>query len=106
MASIDPASESAARARALADRVDLLIVATRNAHLTQSQQALAQDLLNRSQKNVLLCLRNPYDAGVLTGAGGVVCTLGDSAPSLEAAVGVLAGDFEPAGKLPVPLSMD
>jgi hypothetical protein len=52
---------------------------------------------------ILLCLRNPYDA-LLLEAGTVICTLGDAAPSLQAAVDALLGEFTPSGKLPVDLA--
>ncbi len=95
-----PDEEALARARALAERADVLIVATRNAHLSPPQQQLAADWLAQARHGVLLCLRNPYDAGVLQ-APTALCTLGDSAPSLQAAVEALLGEFQPTGKLPV-----
>ena len=93
------------RARSLARSAEVLVIATRNAHLFPPQLELAQDLLASARLRVLLCLRNPYDAGVLHGVGTVLCTCGDSTPSLAAAADVLAGRFSPEGKLPVPLTM-
>lgn len=95
-----PDEEALARADTLAERADVLIVATRNAHLSPPQQELAARWLAQAQHGVLLCLRNPYDAGALE-AGTVLCTLGDGAPSLQAAVDALLGEFQPSGKLPV-----
>lgn len=106
LAPVTPSEQALARARALAASADVLILATRNAHLNPSQQAVAQELLGQGKKRVLLCLRNPYDAGVLVGASTVLCTCGDSAPSLAAAVDALMGDFVPNARLPVPLAMD
>ncbi len=94
------AQKAEARAHALAQRADVLIVATRNAHLSPPQQKLAADCLAQAQHGVLLCLRNPYDASALQ-APTVLCTLGDSEPALQAAVEALLGDFQPKGKLPV-----
>jgi hypothetical protein len=48
----------------------------------------------------LLALRNPYDASLIEG-GTVLCTAGDSNPSLQAVVDALAGEFVPNGSLPV-----
>ena len=96
----DPAPADLARADELAAHADVLIVATRSAHLSPRQQELAAEWLKRAPHSVLLCLRNPYDAGVLQ-AGTVLCTLGDSAPSLQAAVETLLGDVQPTGKLPI-----
>jgi hypothetical protein len=62
----------------------------------------AKALLAAGKPTVLVCLRNPYDAGALD-AGTVLLALGDAAPSLEAAAEALAGSYEPAGRLRVPL---
>lgn len=98
--------ERRARARALAEASDVVIVATRSAHLVPEQRDLAQEFLNAGRQKILVCLRNPYDAGVLTGAGTVICTCGDNEPSLAAAVDALLGRFTPTATLPVPLTMD
>jgi len=90
-----------ARARALAAGADVLVLATRNAHLMPAQRALAQALIDLAPRTILLCLRNPYDADALTGAGTVLCTCGDSTPSLQTAVDALLGTFVPLGRLPV-----
>jgi beta-N-acetylhexosaminidase len=92
-------------ARALASSSEVVIVATRNAHLIPRQRELAQELLASGRESVLLCLRNPYDAGTLKGAEAVICTCGDGEPSLAAAAHLLAGRFKPTARLPVPLQM-
>ncbi|MBN1562606.1 MAG: beta-N-acetylhexosaminidase [Anaerolineae bacterium] len=91
------------RARDLAQNCDLLIVATRNAHLIPAQRDFAQELLNDAPTTVLVCLRNPYDAGVLNGSNAVICSLGDSPPSLRAVGETLTGHYVPSGVLPVPV---
>jgi beta-N-acetylhexosaminidase len=96
----EPKPDGLARAQALAASADLLILATRSAHLMPEQLAMARDLLGRAKRAVLLCLRNPFDAGVLNGASTVLCTCGDSTPSLQAAAAALFGDFSPSGRLP------
>jgi beta-N-acetylhexosaminidase len=101
----EPSESALARANTLAGSADLLIVATRNAHITPAQRAAAQELISGAKRSIVLCLRNPYDAGVLEGAGTLLLTCGDSAPSLRAAVDVLMGHFVPSGTLPVPLTM-
>jgi hypothetical protein len=80
-----------------------LILATRNAHLYPAQAHAAQQLIDAAADSVLLCLRNPYDASVMTGASAVYCTHGDSSPSLQAAVDVLCGDFTPTADAVVTL---
>jgi beta-N-acetylhexosaminidase len=78
-----------------------LVLATRNAHLNMDQLEAARRLVAAAQDVVLVCLRNPYDAGVFPSAGTVLCTCGDSAPSLQAAAEVLGGQIRAVGKLPV-----
>ncbi len=98
---VNPASALVARARELAEYADVLVLATRSAHLAPEQLELAKNLLALARRSILICLRNPFDAGVLTGMDVILCTCGDSAPSLQAAVDALFGDFVPAGHLPV-----
>lgn len=83
---------------------DVVILVTRNVHMQSSYLRLAQQIIDRSKNVILICARNPYDAGLLQGADSVVCTNGDSAPSLQAAVDAICGDFLPTGKLTVPLA--
>ena len=102
----EPSEESLSKALSKASSAGVLIVATRNAHLIHRQRELAQEFLRVGKRNVLICLRNPYDAGVLTGAESILCTCGDSSPSLESAADALVGGFSPSAILPVPLKMD
>lgn len=75
---------------------DVLVIATRSAHLQSAQLATVRALLARAPHAIVLCLRNPYDAQVID-ASTLFCTLGDSTPSLQAAVDLLAGEFSPSG---------
>jgi beta-N-acetylhexosaminidase len=104
MLSIPPGAipaETQGAAQALAAAADIVVLATRNAHLNPAQAALAAELLAHAGKTILLCLRNPYDVGVLPPAAVTLCTCGDSTPSLEAAADALRGAFTPVGRLPV-----
>jgi beta-N-acetylhexosaminidase len=92
-------------ALALAERADTLILVTRSAHLNADKITLCQRLIDTAQRTALVCLRNPHDAAALTGADTVICTCGDSAPSLAAAVDALLGDYLPTGRLPVALNL-
>jgi beta-N-acetylhexosaminidase len=96
-----PQKESFEQALQLVRRCQILLVATRNAHLLPEQRATAQVLLDAHPTPMLLCLRNPFDAQVLQNAQGILCTCGDSTPSLEALADALAGQFVPLGRLPV-----
>ncbi|MGJ3239036.1 MAG: beta-N-acetylhexosaminidase [Anaerolineae bacterium] len=89
-----------AQAQQLAQNSDVLIVATRNAHLLAGELELAQQLLDQAERSILLALRNPYDAEMLS-ADAVLCTLGDAEPSLHAVVDAVLGQLMPSGKLPV-----
>ncbi len=64
----EPRADLLERAQQLADSTDLLVLATRSAHLMPEQLDVARDLLRRARRSILICLRNPYDAGVLVGA--------------------------------------
>jgi beta-N-acetylhexosaminidase len=105
-AALSPAdvdADALARARRLAADADVLVLATRSAHLWADELAQAQALIEAAPRTILVCLANPYDAAALPGAAAVLCTCGDSAPSLEAAVDALLGRFTPSGRLPVAL---
>lgn len=96
-------AEAVERAKQLARSASTVVVATRSANLNRQQLDLARYLLDEAHQSVLVCLRNPFDASLLTGADAVLCTCGDSRPSLEAAAEALAGLFAPTGTLPVTL---
>lgn len=97
---IHPTETQLAEAKALVQRVDKVVVVTRNAHMVEAQQNAAQQFLSTDVPSFLLALRNPYDADVLQ-ADTTLCTFGDSIPSLEAAALALVGDFIPSGKRPI-----
>lgn len=95
-----PSLESIDSAQKLASTVDILLLASRNAHMMASQKSVAEDLLHRANSSILIALRNPYDASALK-ADAILCSSGDSNPSLWATVEALQGDFLPSGQLPV-----
>lgn len=92
------------KARQLAKESDLLIIATRSAHINTLQLEISQNLIPSAKQVILLCLRNPYDVDILTNVGTVLCSCGDSAPSLRAIIDALLGKFIPTGTLPVNIS--
>lgn len=101
LASSKITAERMSAAKTLAAEADVLILATRSAHIIDAQKAACLELMSAARKTILLCLRNPYDVAVLPGAAAILCTCGDSAPSLSAAVDALLGRFIPDGILPV-----
>ncbi len=82
---------------------DTVVLVTRNAHMHTAQLRLARCIIERAKAVILICARNPYDAGLLTGADTIICSNGDSRPSLIAAVEAISGDYQPKGELTVPL---
>lgn len=101
---IDPKAANKTLPRALDQALqgaDTLILLTRNAHLHQAQLQLAQSLVRRAPNTILVCGRNPYDAALLSSAGTIICSNGDSKPSLKAAVDAICGDYQPTGMLTV-----
>lgn len=94
----------AAQAQSALDRAaaaDLLLLATRNAHLRPPQAELVEQLLAKAPAAILLCLRNPHDAARFPSCQTVLASLGDSSPSLDALVEALLGSLAPTGLLPV-----
>jgi len=85
----------------IASDAETIILVTRNAHLQRAQLQLAQLICKSAAEVILICARNPYDAGMITGAETIICSNGDSRPSLEAAVDAICGDYIPTGKLTV-----
>ena len=98
----DPTYEQIQGMESLIKESETIIYATRNAHLCPNQRDAVRSHLYRS--DILVCLRNPYDAGILN-AGTTLLTLGDSTPSLYAAADALMGVYKPSGKLHVPLTI-
>jgi beta-N-acetylhexosaminidase len=91
-------------AEALAAASDTLVLAVRNAHRSGEKLQTARALLRLAGRTVLVCLRNPHDAAALPEADTVLCTCGDSTPSLEAAAAALLGEFQPEGRLPIEIA--
>jgi len=101
---VDPTADYRANTEVLSgtmSRADTIILVTRNAHMQPTQLRLAQDICEVTQKVILICAQNPYDVELITGADSVICSNGDSGPSLEAAVDAICGDYVPNGRLTV-----
>lgn len=95
---MDYRPEDLAHARDLAAESDVLVLATRNAHLIAEQLKVARELVSLSKRVILMALRNPYDVEVLSESGTILCTCGDSKPSLAAGVEALLGLFVPISR--------
>ena len=101
---LDPAAPDASAIELALRRAEIILLLTRNAHMRAEQLKLAKRVIASGKPVILLCALNPYDAGVLGAADSIICTNGDSRPSLQAAVEALCGDFQPTGQLSVALA--
>lgn len=68
---------------------------------TPSQAALARRLIGGAAPVAAVSLMNPYDLSVSSGARAALCAYGMTDSALEAAAGLLFGEFPPRGRLPV-----
>lgn len=73
----------------MAKQARVVVIATRNAHLIPSQAQRARAIAEASSRVIHVCLRNPYDDNLLPSAEAVLCTFGDSEPSLSAVLDAL-----------------
>ncbi|MCY3914775.1 MAG: beta-N-acetylhexosaminidase [Chloroflexi bacterium] len=101
---VDPTSDFADITKDISGalrKAGTVILVTRNGHRQPAQRRHAQFVCDSARQAILVCAGNPYDAGMIHGADSVICTNGDSGPSLEAAVDAICGDYSPSGKLTV-----
>ncbi len=98
--------EKIAAAAELALHADVLIIVTRSAHMFARQAAAAAQIIGIARRVILVSARSPFDADMFPTANAILLTCGDAAPSLDAAVDALMGDFIPNGRLPVPLQSE
>jgi hypothetical protein len=83
-----------------ARQAQIAIIATRSAHLLPDQAARARQIAEQAHAVVHLCLRNPYDAGLID-AETIIATCGDSQPQIAAVLRALRGEVNPAHGLRV-----
>ena len=85
------------------EECDIILIATRNAHLIESQARLVRQLIATGKPAAVIALRNPYDLLALPEADCYVATYGDAPCQLQAARDLVFGEIEPSGRLPVAL---
>ena len=90
-------SEAVARAQ----RSDLVVVTTGWASAYEGQQKLVKALLETGKPVVVAAVANPYDIAYFPEAKAYVATYGFRPVSMEALSGMLFGEVNPSGKLPV-----
>jgi beta-N-acetylhexosaminidase len=96
-----PDAATIASAVSSAAASDLVVVATSNASGSEAQRNLVNALLGTGKPVVLVATRNPYDIAALTQAPTYIASYSWTAPSMQAVAGVLLGEVNPVGKLPV-----
>jgi beta-N-acetylhexosaminidase len=101
--SLDPKSENTQHLLKEARKVDFILVLTINAHLHPNQTKLVKELLAKSNRSVVVAVRNPYDLSLFREANALVATYSFRPYSLEGVVDLLFGKLSPKGRLPVKL---
>jgi len=101
---VEPASRQARECVEACRAADKLLVLTYNLHRYPAQRELADALLDLGKPTVVAAVRDPYDLAHLARARACVATYGFRKCSLIALAGVLFGDIEAGGVLPVNLS--
>ncbi|MYT13173.1 beta-N-acetylhexosaminidase [Streptomyces sp. SceaMP-e96] len=87
---------------ALGER-DAVVVATYNVTAASGQRKLVDALLATGKPVVQLAVRNPYDIAQLDGVRAALASYSWTDVELRAAARVIAGQRDPAGRLPVPI---
>lgn len=96
-----PSDEAIARARAGAERNDLVIVVTNRAWSSPGQQRLVAELVASGKPVIVAAVRDPYDVAHLPSADTFVATYSYAGVSIRALAKTLFGEVNPSGRLPV-----
>jgi beta-N-acetylhexosaminidase len=89
--------------RRAAGEVEIVILATKNAHIYPEQAAAAQAVREMAPHLITVAVHNPYDLLAYPGVGTYLATYEHTAPAMEALASVLWGERAPEGRLPVAL---
>ncbi|HEY8476598.1 MAG TPA: glycoside hydrolase family 3 N-terminal domain-containing protein [Chloroflexota bacterium] len=92
-----------AAARRLAERSDVVVVATRNALLSDGAARIVRETLGVGRPTIVAALRGPYDLLAFPDAPCYLAAYDDHVYAVEALVDVLFGSLRPRGRLPVDL---
>lgn len=99
----DPTEEEIRQALALAGESSCLVVGSYNGHLKPGQKALSKALAETGLPMIQVALRNPYDLQGLPAHVAALAAYEYTPQSLDVIAGVLGGEIQPTGKLPVRL---
>jgi beta-N-acetylhexosaminidase len=97
---LNPDEVTIAAAVSAAQSKDVVLVNTNRAWINTQQQALVSALVDSGVPVIVLAVRDPYDATYVTGDT-FLATYGFRGPSIEAALGVIFGELDATGQLPV-----
>jgi beta-N-acetylhexosaminidase len=100
-----PTGDEIAALRERLAGADRLILGTINASMQPEQAALVNELLQLGLPTVTVALRTPYDLAVYPSSRTHLCTYSIQPASLDALAAALFGEFAPAGRLPVTISI-
>ncbi|MFE6741175.1 glycoside hydrolase family 3 protein [Streptomyces tubercidicus] len=98
-----PAQQRIDEAVAALGERDAVVVATYNVTAGSAQRKLVDALLATGKPVVQLAVRNPYDIAQLGGVRAALASYSWTDVELRAAARVIAGQRDPAGRLPVPI---
>lgn len=97
----NPTAGQIDRAVELAEAADKVIITTYTANTSSQQQALVEALQATGKPIIVSAHRNPYDVMAFPDVDGYVASYSYLDVSIEAVAGVLAGEINPFGSLPV-----
>ncbi len=100
---LSPSDEEREDIMSRAKRVDLILMATMNAHLRPEQAELMKLLLRSGKRVIGIAARNPYDLLAFPHLDTYVAAYEYTPSAMEAAVRLLFGEIQPRGHLPVSL---
>jgi beta-N-acetylhexosaminidase len=101
--SLRPTAGEREQAAQRAAGADLIIVATKNAHLHPEQAEVVRRLVQTGRRVIGVAVHNPYDLVAFPELRTYVVTYEYTPPAMEAAARVLWGEVTPQGRLPVAL---
>lgn len=99
--STNPTDGEISEAVELAEVVDKIIITTYTANTNERQQALVAALQETGKPVIVSAHRNPYDMMAFDDVNGYINSYSYLDVSMEAIAGVLTGDVNPYGRLPV-----
>lgn len=100
---LSPTEAEIEEATEKAEAADKIIMTTYTANTNEQQQQLVASIQQTGKPVIAVALRNPYDLLVFPEVDAYINTYSYLDVSVEALAGVIAGDVNPFGKLPVTL---